>query len=544
MGKKKAAAKAAEPKSRNNENKKGEGNKAVEKKAPKAKAKWVASPKNKGDQNKEFIPKKEAPVKSGNQKNNDDKENPEIKALREELRERRKNLGMLKSPIRTGYLAILVSRDYAVYIWQFLLSSLVIKLLVIPGVAAWIASKFYLQDLHRAPSSCAQPQDAGSLWILEIYAKEAGWWILLGVLSSVGFGTGLHSGVMFLFPHIMKAVFAAESCQTLNGLVTMYQHPCKLDCSATSGGPEEITFLAIFLRVCGACMLWGIGTAIGELPPYAVSKAARLAGREDEDYQQELEDAKSKSNPISVMKVWTISFTEKYGFWGVLVLSAWPNAAFDMCGMCCGYLLMPFWTFFIATTIGKGFIKVNGQAVFFILLFGKNFFKSVILPIGKSIGGVIALTGMNIEVDIFLSNQRDKIIKVFEKQARYSVEKLFGNSSALDKTKLTELYESFGTPEEIEQIVDRVISGWDANADGKLTKSEIEGAVSSTDNKISLGSMDPKASSWAGMLWELFIIGLVVFFLVSIIDQLTAAKQQELDDETIKQKMKDGKKKK
>ena len=31
------------------------------------------------------------------------------------------------------------------------------------------------------------------------------WWIGLGVLSSIGLGTGMHSGLLFLFPHMLKA---------------------------------------------------------------------------------------------------------------------------------------------------------------------------------------------------------------------------------------------------------------------------------------------------------------------------------------------------
>jgi hypothetical protein len=30
------------------------------------------------------------------------------------------------------------------------------------------------------------------------------WWISLGVLSSIGLGTGMHSGLLFLFPHMLK----------------------------------------------------------------------------------------------------------------------------------------------------------------------------------------------------------------------------------------------------------------------------------------------------------------------------------------------------
>ena len=44
-------------------------------------------------------------------------------------------------------------------------------------------------------------------------------------------------------------------------------------------------------------------------------------------------------------------------------------AAFDLCGICCGAFMMPFWEFFGATLIGKGVVKVTGQTAFFIALF-------------------------------------------------------------------------------------------------------------------------------------------------------------------------------
>jgi hypothetical protein len=49
---------------------------------------------------------------------------------------------------------------------------------------------------------------------------------------------------------------------------------------------------------------------------------------------------------------------QAHGFWGILLLAAYPNAAFDLCGICCGAFQMPFWEFFGATLIGKGGIKV------------------------------------------------------------------------------------------------------------------------------------------------------------------------------------------
>ena len=39
----------------------------------------------------------------------------------------------------------------------------------------------------------------------EMTVGYAVWWIGLGVLSSIGLGTGMHSGLLFLFPHMLKA---------------------------------------------------------------------------------------------------------------------------------------------------------------------------------------------------------------------------------------------------------------------------------------------------------------------------------------------------
>lgn len=72
------------------------------------------------------------------------------------------------------------------------------------------------------------------------------------------------------------------------------------------------------------------GCFIGELPPYFISRAARLSGQSDSEFQQEVDDARGKTDPFSRMKIWTIDFTKRHGFLGIFLLAAWPNAAFDM----------------------------------------------------------------------------------------------------------------------------------------------------------------------------------------------------------------------
>jgi len=209
------------------------------------------------------------------------------------------------------------------------------------------------------------------------------WWVGLGVLSSVGLGTGMHSGLLFLFPHIFFVVSTAEICNNLNfdSRTNMWAHvmkpgdtfKCLGGVSPASEYDKNVTLVGLLLKSALACLLWGAGTAIGELPPYATSYAARMAGKEDEEFEEIMVESSETGDVVARMKKWMLDIVHKYGFWGVVLLSAWPNAMFDLCGICCGHALMPFITFFTAVFIGKALIKVNGQLLLFTLLFSSRY---------------------------------------------------------------------------------------------------------------------------------------------------------------------------
>jgi membrane protein YqaA with SNARE-associated domain len=92
------------------------------------------------------------------------------------------------------------------------------------------------------------------------------------------------------------------------------------------------------------------------------------------DIPEELE-ASSEWSFINETKTWMISLLRKHGFYGVLLMASFPNVLFDVCGIFCGHYLMPFWTFFGATFIGKVFIRNGYQSIIYIALcrFVKNF---------------------------------------------------------------------------------------------------------------------------------------------------------------------------
>ena len=201
---------------------------------------------------------------------------------------------------------------------------------------------------------------------LEIYTKYIIWWIGLGVFSSIGFGSGIQTGLMFLFPHILKICLASEKCghASFNILEDVFYSSISFSCGGPSSQVSDVSFLRLLLKVAPSSMLWGVGSAIGEIPPYWMAFYA-IGGNDNSEWE-------SVSNPVGHWNKWMIAFIECRGFFGIFALASWPNAAFDVCGMACGAFRMPFITFFLGTVLGKGFVKVNIQNVIFLGIFRRD----------------------------------------------------------------------------------------------------------------------------------------------------------------------------
>lgn len=275
----------------------------------------------------------------------------------------RQNITIFSSPITTVYNFVIVAFETLVWLTTRISTHSVTKFLLLPIVFFWACGSM-IEGSHQ--EYCRLLEKAVEVFV---------WWVGLGVLSSVGLGTGMHSGILFLFPHIMRVCSAAHSCNNVafDSLADMWfrDTTAAFACTATPSAPA-VTFVELFVKVFLPCMLWGAGTAMGEIPPYAVSRAARLAGERNAEFEDLDLDNPNPSGLVDKMKVWMVTFLQKYGFWGVVLFSAWPNALFDLCGICCGHFLMPFWSFFGATFIGKALIKVNGQAAVLIMIFSPS----------------------------------------------------------------------------------------------------------------------------------------------------------------------------
>lgn len=140
--------------------------------------------------------------------------------------------------------------------------------------------------------------------------------------------------------------------------------------------PMEPPFLDIFLKVQSAAFLWGLGTALGELPPYFVARAAQRSGKRITELMSE--DEKSPSSVIVVAKNLLFFLLDRYGFWAIVLCASVPNPLFDLAGLACGHFEVEFWRFFGATLIGKALIKSHLQAGVIIFLFNKTHLQQLI----------------------------------------------------------------------------------------------------------------------------------------------------------------------
>ena len=149
------------------------------------------------------------------------------------------------------------------------------------------------------------------------------YFLFLGVLSSIGFGTGIHTGTLVVFPKFVNIA------------------------------TKEEDFKTAYLTVFPYAVIWGVGTALGELPPFL------MANRLFKEYNNE---------SFSRLIKWTRHFINRFGTFGIFILSCYPNAAFDMAGILAGISDMRTSRFLFATILGKGFIKAPTQAFLIIYM--------------------------------------------------------------------------------------------------------------------------------------------------------------------------------
>ncbi|EGD75424.1 hypothetical protein PTSG_06500 [Salpingoeca rosetta] len=296
-----------------------------------------------------------------------------LAALKHELRAARKQVVLWKKPLATLFHFVL---ELGVLLFS-LLEWVWNRKFVVFGVLSLTSYAAYILMTTTSPE----------LQYVAYKIKEAAFWCFLGILSSVGLGTGLHTFILFLGPYIAHVTMHAYACGTLDFGPqidsTRQSTWSAVDCppEPEGGWTDPITILAVISKIRYPAMMWGAGTAIGELPPYFVARAARLSGEDpdDEDLEEFHETLKDESaNFVARTKRFVHNLVQRAGFWGIFACAAIPNPLFDLAGITCGHFLIPFTTFFSATVLGKAVVKVHIQVFILVTSMSKPVFNGVL----------------------------------------------------------------------------------------------------------------------------------------------------------------------
>ncbi|KAG6751611.1 hypothetical protein POTOM_043808 [Populus tomentosa] len=321
-----------------------------------------------------------------------------ISRIREKQRQELENLTLATQPIKTltyFVLAIVqcLQRLFAKSGWLLLLISAFIGSI---GILVITTGCPYQAHVHEVVN----------------YLRFGLWWLALGVASSIGLGSGLHTFVLYLGPHIALFTIKAVQCgrvdikSSVYDTIQLYSGPSWLDRNCTAFGPpiysslegSRIPLTSILPQIQLEAVLWGIGTALGELPPYFISRAgdysesclyvnvldnyfpgkafarvyvSSMSGsklevmKEFESFSAEDHNTVMATH-MKQIKNWLLSHSQYLNFFSILVLASVPNPLFDLAGILCGQFGVPFWKFFLATLIGKAIIKTHIQTAFII----------------------------------------------------------------------------------------------------------------------------------------------------------------------------------
>ncbi|KAK2537368.1 Vmp1 [Columba guinea] len=228
-------------------------------------------------------------------------------------REERLNIVLWKQPLVTlqyFFLETLINlKEWTIKLWHR--RSILVCLLLTLAV---LTATYYIEGTHQ---QYVRYMEKKFFW--------CAYWVGLGILSSVGLGTGLHTFLLYLGPHIASVTLAAYECNSVNFPEPPY--PDQIICPDEEPAGGSISLWAIISKVRLEACMWGAGTAIGELPPYFMARAARLSGAEpdDEEYQEfeeMLEHAETAQDFASRAKLAVQNLVQKVGFFGILACAS------------------------------------------------------------------------------------------------------------------------------------------------------------------------------------------------------------------------------
>ena len=127
----------------------------------------------------------------------------------------------------------------------------------------------------------------------------------------------------------MQVVVGANACNHIPEMLpSRWKFEHFAPCPPVDEKDVNIGFFTIYWAVILEAFLWGAGTALGELPPYFVSRAASAAGGIDEELEGVLDDDDDKDSDKNDQSCLDRSkkklgvFLKKYSFITVLLMAS------------------------------------------------------------------------------------------------------------------------------------------------------------------------------------------------------------------------------
>ena len=123
------------------------------------------------------------------------------------------------------------------------------------------------------------------------------YWLVLGILSSIGLGTGLQTGVLFVLPYIILTYNQNKDflLLTLNDNETFFNQSNVTNFTSNFVNDTYLYTLSdtdiygLIYKTYFACLrvvlVWGVGTALGEAPPYFIAYTYDITNKKDASKQ-------------------------------------------------------------------------------------------------------------------------------------------------------------------------------------------------------------------------------------------------------------------
>ncbi|XP_047562500.1 vacuole membrane protein 1 isoform X5 [Lutra lutra] len=157
-------------------------------------------------------------------------------------REERQNIVLWRQPLITlKYFSLeilVILKEWTSKLWHR--QSIVVSFLLLLAV---LIATYYVEGAHQQYVQRIEKQ-----FLLYAY------WIGLGILSSVGLGTGLHTFLLYLGPHIASVTLAAYECNSVNFPEPPY--PDQIICPDEEGIEGTISLWSIISKVRIEACMW------------------------------------------------------------------------------------------------------------------------------------------------------------------------------------------------------------------------------------------------------------------------------------------------